>query len=125
VAHRHLRAMLLPPLRPFQARHLELVTSPRIPHPLLHAPNSNKKLDRNFAGRCDESPKTGTFRWRRAGRCTCGSSRSPAGWPRSSRRSPASCSVSPGPARRVGPPPPQVCFFCLARVLCYAYPVVP
>jgi hypothetical protein len=50
----------------------------------------------------------GTCRWRRAAPSLCASSRSPAGWPRSSPLSRASCSASPGPARRDAPASPLV-----------------
>ena len=50
----------------------------------------------------------GTCRWRRAAPSSCASSRSPAGWPRSSPLSRASCSASPGPARRDAPASPLV-----------------
>ena len=47
-------------------------------------------------------------RWRRAAPSSCASSRSPAGWPRSSPLSRDSCSASPRPARRDAPASPLV-----------------
>ena len=108
VAHRHLRPLLLPTVRPLQARHLELVCSASCSSRSLLPPIPISAAPVTPSIPCCCTIVPGTCRWRRAAPSSCASSRSPAGWPRSSPLSRDSCSASPGPARRDAPASPLV-----------------